>query len=115
MMNIHNAVSDTMDELGMTGRVESHVDQDPQNENRWLVTFQSPAGSLIHSKLHVEILQLGNDNVVGCVLERRNVGSSRMNRIMDTLMDFLDIPGLIPVHAAYPQPPPPAGSPFPQN
>lgn len=112
MVNIHNAVSDTMDELGMTGRVESLVDQDPQNENRWLVTFQSASGSLIHSKLHVEIMRLPNDNVVGCVLEKRNVGHSRMNRIMDTLMDLLDMPELIPVRDAYPQPPPPAESLF---
>ena len=98
----------------MAGKVSSTVERDPQNENRWLVMFESMPGSLIESRLSVEILELPNNNIAGCVLEKFNVGRSRMNRIMDTLMDLLEMPPLIPAHAAYPQPPQVAAPPSPQ-
>lgn len=115
MANVHNAVSDTADELGMTGRVQTSIEQDPQDQHRWLVTFESLPGSLIHSRLHVEILELPNNNVAGCVLEKHNVGRSRMNRIMDTLMDFLEMPPLIPVQEVYQRQRPAAAPPSPQT
>lgn len=86
-----NATSDVMDELGMNQAVRETVEQDPQNPGRWLITFESVPGSLIRSRLHVEVMQ-GEDHPFACVLDRRNVGYSTMTRIMDRLMRRLERP-----------------------
>ena len=88
MRNPHNATTDVVTELGMSGVVRDTVEQDPQNPRRWLVTFESMPGALIRSRLHVEVLD-ENPNPVACVLERQNVGYRAMNRIMDKLMNRL--------------------------
>lgn len=115
MANIHNAVSDAMEELNMTEAVRSTIIQDPNNQRRWLITFESHPGSLIYSKLYVEILELPDaGGIAGCVLERRNVNRSRMNLLMDTLIDHLEYPPVIPDPEAYPQQPPAGGPPSPR-
>lgn len=91
MRSPHNAVSDVITELGMAGSVQETVTQDPLDPMRWLVTFESLPGTLIHSRLHVEVLQ-GNPHASACVLEKQNVGYMAMNRIMNRLMDRLEDP-----------------------
>jgi hypothetical protein len=88
MRSPHNAASDVITELGMERIVRDTVEQDPQDPHRWLVTFESMPGALIHSRLHVEIME-GNPHPYGCVLERHNVGYRAMNRIMDKLLTRL--------------------------
>jgi hypothetical protein len=85
MRSPHNAVTDVMNELGMVQSVRETVIQDPENPRRWLITFESVPGSLIRSRLHVEVLE-GDPHAFACVLDRQNVGYRAMNRIMDKLM-----------------------------
>ena len=89
MRSPHNAVSDLMIELGMDASVTHTVVLDSQNPLRWLITFESAHGALIHSRLHVELMQ-GNPHPYACVLDRENVGLSVMSRIMNALMNHLD-------------------------
>jgi hypothetical protein len=89
MRSPHNAVSDLMIELGMDASVKHTVVNDPQNPLRWLITFESAPGALIHSRLHVEVIQ-GNPYAYACVLERMSVGLSVMTRIMNALMTHLE-------------------------
>jgi len=91
MRSPHNAASDVVNELGMLQTVRETVEPDPLNPRRWLVTFESLPGSLIRSRLHVEVMQ-GDPHPFACVLDRQNVGYSAMNRIMDRLMRRLDRP-----------------------
>lgn len=102
MRSVHNAVSDVVVELGMTNVVRDFVEQDPQNPRRWLVTFESMPGALVHSRLHVEILET-EGYPAACVLDRRNVGRRVMARIMNKLMDRLDTPPRL-VRPLEPQP-----------
>jgi hypothetical protein len=88
MRSPHNAAWDVMNELGMLQTVRETVEQDPENPERWLITFESAPGSLIRSRLHVEVME----GPVACVLERENVGYSALNRIMDKLMRRLERP-----------------------
>lgn len=91
MRSPHNAASDVMNELNMYQRVRETVQSDPQNPGRWLVTFESVPGSLVHSRLHVEVME-NEGTPYACVLERQNVGYRPMARIMDKLMDRLERP-----------------------
>lgn len=91
MRSPYNAVTDVMNELGMLQSVRDTVEQDPQNPDRWLITFESLPGCLIRSRLHVEVMQ-GEQHPFACVLERENVGYSALNRIMDKLMRRLERP-----------------------
>ena len=109
MRSPHNAASDVITELGMSGVVRDTVEQDPQNPNRWLVTFESMPGALLYSRLHVEVLE-GNPYPVACVLGRYNVGYRAMNRIMDKLMNRLQDP---PISSLPWGPQPSGGSPPP--
>jgi len=89
MRSPYNAVTDVMNELGMLHIVRETVELDPQNPRRWLITFESLPGSLIRSRLHVEVLE-GDPHAFACVLDRVNVGYSSMTRIMDRLMRRLE-------------------------
>jgi len=89
MRSPHNAVWDVKNELGMLETVRDTVEQDPQTPGRWLVTFESSPGSLIRSRLHVEVME-GDPHPFACVLDRVNVGYSTMTRIMEKLMSRLE-------------------------
>jgi hypothetical protein len=89
MRSPHNAASDVMNELGMNELVHETVTDDPLTPGRWLITFESVPGSLIYSRLHIEVME-GNPHAFACILERENVGYSAMNRIMDRLMRRLE-------------------------
>ena len=91
MRSPHNAVSDVMNELGMNQLVRETVTEDPQSIGRWLITFESVPGSLIHSRLHLEVME-GDPHPFACVLDRHNVGYRAMSRIMDRLMRRLERP-----------------------
>lgn len=91
MRSPQNAVTDVMDELGMNQTVRETVEQDPESIGRWLITFESVPGSLIHSRLHIEVME-GDPHPFACVLERQNVGYRPMSRIMDKLMRRLERP-----------------------
>lgn len=83
-----NAAWDTLHELGMLNLLKETIEQDPQDPERWLITFESLPGVTPQSRLHVELFP----GPVAAVLDRQNVGRSVMNRIMDKLMDRLDRP-----------------------
>jgi hypothetical protein len=91
MRSPYNAVTDVVNELGMNQTVRETVEPDPQNPRRWLITFESVPGSLIRSRLHVEVME-GDPHAFACVLDRLNVGYTAMNRIMDRLMRRLERP-----------------------
>ena len=91
MRSPSNVVQDVMSELRMTSTAQSSAIQDPENPNRWLFTFESLPGSLVRSRLHIEVMQ-GEAYPFACVLERQNVGYSALNRIMNKLMDRLEEP-----------------------
>jgi hypothetical protein len=91
MRNPHNAASDVMNDLNMCQTVRETVTYDNENPGRWLVTFESVPGALVHSRLHIEIME-NEGTPFACVLERQNVGYRPMTRIMDRLMDRLEDP-----------------------
>ena len=90
MRSPYNAVSDVMNELGMLQSVRETVRQDPQNPQRWLITFESIQDSP-HYRLDVEVME-NDQHPYACVLNRFNVGYRSMTRIMDKLMDRLEEP-----------------------
>ena len=91
MRSVHNAVSDTLDDLGMTNSVRDRIAVDPNNPNRNIVLLKSKANALSHGKLIFEVIDTG-DNPIVCVLSSDNVSQRTMEKIMDTLMDNLVSP-----------------------
>ena len=90
MNNPHNAVTDTMDQLGMNNAVSSSVSIDPEVENRWIVRFESVPGALIRSYIEIEVIEEEDEEEpTVCVLQRHNVGFRAMNRLMDALVENL--------------------------
>lgn len=112
MNNPHNAVTNTMDQLGMNNTVTSTISIDPEDEHRWLIRFDSLPGSLIRSYIEIEVIEEeGDEEPTVCVLQRHNVGFRAMNRLMDRLVENL-MPRL---EEPLGQQPPRAGSPLRQT
>ncbi len=108
MNNPHNAVTDTMDQLGMHNAVSSSVSIDPEVENRWIIRFESLPGALIRSYIEIEVIEEEDDEEpTVCVLQRHNVGFRAMNRLMDALVENLAPRLAVPLA----QQPPRGGSP----
>ena len=88
MRNIHNALTDTIESLGLT-----HVVRDSVNNpapHRWILKIESLPNALIRSFLEVEVIEEDDGDASVCVLHRQNVGRRVMSRILNRLVDMLD-------------------------
>lgn len=103
MRNPHNAAWDVLNELGMLQTTNVTVVQD--TPTRWLLTFEAIPESPIRSRLHVEVLE---EDMVACVLDRLNVSCGTMTRMMNKLMKRLERPP----RSSQPSPPPPSPVPL---
>lgn len=79
VLKMQALVTDVMTTLRMMGVRETVTEVSP---GRWLVRFEGD-----DAILEAEILE---EQQVGCVLTRYNVGRRAMARIMDALMDALE-------------------------
>ena len=82
MKNLDNAVSDTLEELGIAYRVKGHVELDPQNHVRYIVYFVDI--EVDNSMLKIEVIDTDESPTI-CVLERDKFTERSMCRIMDEL------------------------------
>jgi hypothetical protein len=92
MRSVHNAVTDTLEDLDMEDSVRDRIGVDPLNPRRYVVLLKSKPNSLSHGKLVIEILDEPNDIPTVSVLANVNVSQRTMEKIMDTLMDNLSSP-----------------------
>ena len=86
MKNIHNAVSDMLEELGIEHRVQARVELDPNNSVRYLAWFIDV--DVPDSILEIEVIDT-DERPTMCVLERKGFSERSMCRIMDELEHFL--------------------------
>lgn len=84
MKNIHNALSDVLEHYN--GHLTAQVVE--EQENRWKIQVRHL--QVPNSLLEFEILEIDNEPV-GCVLQRINIGRRSMNRFMDLLLDALEL------------------------
>lgn len=85
MKNIHNALSDVLEHYN--GELSGQVIEEHEN-NRWKIQVRHIQDA--NSLLEIEILDIENEPV-GCVLQRVNIGRKSMNRFMDRLMNALEL------------------------
>jgi hypothetical protein len=90
MRSPYNAVTDTMNELGMDDSVRDTIRQDDNNHRIWHIRFESVPTALIRSILEIEVVQEEDGDASVCVIRRFNVGRRVMNRIMNCLVENLD-------------------------
>ena len=86
MRNIHNAVDDVLEELGIAHRVQVRVELDPNNHVRYLVYFVD--NDVSGSMMEIEVIDTDNEPTL-CVLNRTGFSERSMCRIMDELEHFL--------------------------
>lgn len=91
MKNLHNAVTDMLEHLGIAHRVTGRVDLDPLNPVRYLVCFTDTR--VDNSLLKIEVIDTDESPTL-CVLERDGFAEGSMCRIMDEL-EFALTPGLL--------------------
>lgn len=90
MRSLYNAVWDVLNELNLLDTLQETVTADPDIRDRWIVTFETlPNSANVDAFLQIEVLDETPDCVI-CVLERRNVRRTTMERMMNKLMDRLD-------------------------
>lgn len=88
MRNVHNALSDTMQELELTNQYRDTVTQALDNDRRWIACITKISDP--NKMLEFEVIEdMDGDPFVG-VLQRVGISRDFMNLIMDTLMDILD-------------------------
>jgi hypothetical protein len=92
MRSVHNAVTDTLEDLDMEDAVRDRIAVDPLNPRRYIVLLKSKPNSLSIGKLVIEIIDEPNDTPTVSVLANVNVSQRTMEKIMDTLMDNLSSP-----------------------
>ena len=85
MKNIHNALSDALGHYN--GVLSGQVVEEYEN-NRWKIQIRHVQDA--NSLLEIEILEVQNEPI-GCVLQRVNIGRRSMNRFMDRLMNALEL------------------------
>ena len=85
MKNIHNALSDVLEHYN--GELSGQVIEEHEN-NRWKIQVRHIQDA--NSLLEIEILDIENEPI-GCVLQRVNIGRRSMNRFMDRLMNALEL------------------------
>ena len=108
----HNALTDTIDSLGLTNSVQEFTHQ--VAPNRWHLKILSLPHALIQSHLIIEVIEEEDGDASVCVLQRKNVGRRVMTRILNRLCEKLDDDELI---YDLPSTPPPSqeGSPSPSQ
>lgn len=82
MKNLHNAVTDVLESLGIAHRINGRVDLDPLNTVRYLVCFTDT--QVDNSLLKIEVIDTDESPTL-CVLERDGFSERSMCRIMDEI------------------------------
>lgn len=88
MRNIHNALTDTIESLGLTHVVQDSVN--PVAHRQWILKIESLPNALVRSFLEIEVIEEDDGDASVCVLRRHNVGRRVMARILNRLVDKLD-------------------------
>lgn len=113
MRNPLNALTDTVESLGLVTSVEHVVHT--VGPRQWHLKILSLPSALTRSHLIIEVMEDEDGDACVCVLQRKNVGRRVMTRILNRLFENLaDEEDII---YAEPSPPPPsqAASPSPQQ
>lgn len=85
MRNLHNALSDTLEVLGIRD-AHTSILRDPNDQDCWRISLYALDHENRDVLLEVEIIDR-NNGPVGTVMFRRNLGRQSMTRFMNTLMD----------------------------
>jgi hypothetical protein len=100
-----NALTETIESLGLTTSVDHYVHN--MAPNQWHLKILSLPAALTRSHLIIEVIEEDDGDASVCVLQRKNVGRRVMNRILNRLCEKLDDT----VISAEPSPPPPSPAP----
>lgn len=88
MRNPHNALTDTVDSLGLTQSVQEFTQL--VGPNTWHLKILSLPSALTHSHLIIEVIEEEDGDASVCVLQRKNVGRRVMTRILNRLCEKLN-------------------------
>lgn len=88
MRTPHNALTETVDSLGLTQSVQEFTQQ--LAPNRWHLKILSLPSALTRSHLIIEVIEEDDGDASVCVLQRKNVGRRVMARILDRLCEKLN-------------------------
>lgn len=87
MKNVHNAVSDVLENLRVAHRLREEIETFDDQPHRTVVRLY--AKDMNELRLEFEVLEDADDNHVICVLQRNSLSQHSVNRILDTLLEIL--------------------------
>ena len=88
MRTPHNALTDTVDSLGLTQSVQEFTQLIAPKT--WHLKILSLPSSLTRSHLIIEVIEEDDGDASVCVLQRKNVGRRVMSRILNRLCEKLN-------------------------
>lgn len=87
MKNVHNAVSDVLENLQVSHRFREEIETFDNDPHRTVVRLYAKETDEL--RLEFEVLEDADDNHVLCVLQRHNLSYRSAGRILDTLLEIL--------------------------
>lgn len=87
MRNVHNAVSDVLEDLGVTHRLRDEIITSDAQPDRTVVRLYAKETNEL--RLEFEVLEDTNDDHVICILQRIGLSRRSANRIVDSLLEIL--------------------------
>ena len=87
MKNVHNAVSDVLEDLGITDRLRDEIITTDADPHRTVVRLYAKDTDQL--RLEFEVLEDPNDDHIICILQRNGLSRRSANRIVDSLLEIL--------------------------
>lgn len=87
MKNVHNAMSDVLEDLGVTHRYRDQIQTFDADPRRTVVRLYTKDTDLL--RLEFEVLEDQEDGHVICILQRIGLSRRAANRIVDCLLEIL--------------------------
>jgi hypothetical protein len=87
MRNVHNAVSDVLEDLGISDRFREEIQTFEDQPHRTVVRLY--AKDTQELRLEFEVLEDADDEHVICVLQRIRLSHRSCGRILDRLLEIL--------------------------
>lgn len=87
MRNVHNAVSDTLEDLGVAHRYREEIQTFDDQSHRTVVRLYTKDTNEL--RLEFEVLEDSEDDHVICILQRVRLSRRAADRIVETLLESL--------------------------
>ena len=87
MKNVHNAVSDVLETLGVTHRLREEIETFEDQPHRTVVRLYAKDSNEL--RLEFEVLEDIDDQHAICVLQRNSLSHRSTGRILDALLEIL--------------------------